>query len=90
MGVAYRRIGIRDQKSRWGSCSAAGDLSFSWRLVLTPPYVLDYVAAHEVAHLRHMHHGPAFWRLVLTHCQEAARAKRWLKANGHAVHRIVA
>jgi hypothetical protein len=89
MGVTYRRITIRDQRSRWGSCSAQGDLSFSWRLILTPTYVLDYVAAHEVAHLKHMNHGPRFWRLVLTHCPEASRAKSWLKAHGQSVHRVV-
>lgn len=89
MGVSFRRISIRDQRSRWGSCSASGDLSYSWRLIVTPPYVLDYVAAHEVAHLKHLDHGPRFWRLVLTHCPDAARAKKWLKAHGHEVHRIV-
>jgi predicted metal-dependent hydrolase len=89
MGVSFRRISIRDQRSRWGSCSASGDLSFSWRLILTPSYVLDYVAAHEVAHLRHMNHGPAFWRLVLSCCPDASRAKRWLKTHGHGVHRVV-
>lgn len=90
MGVSYRRISVRDQRSRWGSCSAAGDLSYSWRLILTPSYVLDYVAAHEVAHLRHMNHGRSFWRLVLSHCPDAARAKNWLKAHGQDVHRVVA
>lgn len=89
MGVAYKRISVRDQRSRWGSCSASGDLSYSWRLILAPPYVLDYVAAHEVAHLKHLDHSPRFWRLVLTHCPEAVRAKNWLKAHGHGVHRIV-
>jgi predicted metal-dependent hydrolase len=89
MGTRYRRIAIRDQKSRWGSCTAAGDLSYSWRLILTPPYVLDYVAAHEVAHLVHLNHSRRFWRLVLTHCPEAQKAKRWLKAHGHGVHRVV-
>ena len=88
MEVSYRRITIRDQRSRWGSCSAAGELSYSWRLILTPPHVLDYVAAHEVAHLKHMNHGSRFWRLVLTHCPDAAAAKRWLKTHGHNVHRI--
>lgn len=89
MDVSFRRISVRDQRSRWGSCSASGDLSFSWRLILTPPYVLDYVAAHEVAHLRHMDHSSKFWRLVLTHCPDAARAKRWLKSHGQEVHRII-
>lgn len=89
MGVRYRRIAIRDQKSRWGSCSAAGDLSFSWRLILAPAYVLDYVAAHEVAHLKHMDHSRRFWRLVLSQCPEASRAKKWLKAQGQSVHKIL-
>lgn len=89
MGVSFSRVTIRDQRSRWGSCSAAGELSYSWRLILTPPHVLDYVAAHEAAHLKHMNHGPRFWRLVLSHCPDAARAKKWLKANGQSVHRIV-
>lgn len=90
MGAKFRRITIRDQKSRWGSCSANGDLSYSWRLIFAPSHVLDYVAAHEVAHLVHMNHGRKFWRLVLTHCPDAPRAKRWLKEHGHGVHRIVA
>ena len=89
MEVSFRRITVRDQSSRWGSCSAGGDLSYSWRLILTPPYVLDYVAAHEVAHLKHMDHSPRFWRLVLSHCPEAARAKSWLKAHGQETHRFV-
>ncbi|WP_421692960.1 M48 family metallopeptidase [Aestuariivirga sp.] len=89
MGVSFRRITIRDQRSRWGSCSAAGDLSYSWRLILTPDYVLDYVAAHEVAHLRHLDHSARFWRLVLTHCKDATRAKNWLRFHGQDVHRVV-
>lgn len=88
MAVAYRRLAVRDQKSRWGSCSAEGALSYSWRLVLAPPFVLDYVAAHEVAHLKHMNHGRAFWRLVLTHCPDAAHARDWLKRHGAGLHRF--
>lgn len=88
MDVNYRRITIRDQRSRWGSCSAKGELSYSWRLILTPSHVLDYVAAHEVAHLKHMNHGPRFWRLVLTHCPQSAVARNWLKLHGQSVHRI--
>jgi hypothetical protein len=90
MGVSFRRITIRDQKSRWGSCSAEGDLSYSWRLILAPHYVLDYVAAHEVAHLRHHNHGPQFWRLVLKMCPHASAAKKWLKAHGQSVHLVAA
>ncbi len=59
-----KRIAVRDQTSRWGSCSTTGVLSFSWRLILAPPFVLDYVAAHEVAHLAEMNHGAGFWALV--------------------------
>ena len=90
MDVSFRRISIRDQKSRWGSCTADGNLSYSWRLILTPPDVLDYVVAHEVAHLKHMNHGPQYWRLVLKHCPHANSAKKWLKAHGQDVHRIAA
>ena len=86
MGVKFHRLSVRDQKSRWGSCSSDGTLSYSWRLILAPPFVLDYVAAHEVAHLKHMNHGRNFWRLVLTHCPNASRAKSWLKAHGAELH----
>jgi predicted metal-dependent hydrolase len=89
MDVSFRRITIRDQRSRWGSCSSAGELSYSWRLILTPDYVLDYVAAHEVAHLRHLDHSARFWRLVLTHCPNAGKAKNWLREHGQEVHRVV-
>ena len=90
MDVGFRRITLRDQKSRWGSCSASGELSFSWRLILTPEYVLDYVAAHEVAHLRHLNHGARFWRLLLTQCPHATKARDWLRLNGQQVHLVVA
>ncbi len=86
MATVFSAIVVRDQKSRWGSCSASGTLSYSWRLILAPPFVLDYVAAHEVAHLREMNHGPRFWRLVLTHCPNAKAAKQWLKQNGRQIH----
>jgi len=86
MDAKYKSVAVRDQRSRWGSCSASGTLSYSWRLILAPPFVLDYVAAHEVAHLREMNHGPRFWRLVLTHCANAKAAKQWLKENGRKVH----
>jgi len=86
MGVKFHRLSVRDQKSRWGSCSSDGTLSYSWRLILAPSFVLDYVAAHEVAHLKHMNHGRQFWRLVLTHCPNASRAKSWLKAHGAELH----
>ena len=88
MDVSVKRISIRDQKSRWGSCSASGDLSYNWRLILAPSHILDYVAAHEVAHRQHMNHGPKFWRLVLKHCPHASTAKHWFKSNGSELHRF--
>jgi predicted metal-dependent hydrolase len=86
IGARFIRITVRDQKSRWGSCTSDGALSYSWRLILAPAFVLDYVAAHEVAHLREMNHGPRFWRLVLTHCPHTRTAKQWLKTHGHTLH----
>jgi predicted metal-dependent hydrolase len=86
MQCQFSKLTVRDQKSRWGSCSADGALSYSWRLILAPPFVLDYVAAHEVAHLKEMNHGPKFWRHVLTHCAQTRAAKQWLKLNGHTLH----
>jgi predicted metal-dependent hydrolase len=87
MNVTFASITVRDTSTRWGSCSSTGALSYSWRLVLAPPFVLDYVAAHEVAHLVEMNHGRAFWALVEAHCPRAGEARRWLKTQGHALHR---
>jgi len=82
-----KRISIRDPQTRWGSCSAEGALSFSWRLIMAPDHVLDYVAAHECAHLAHMHHGPAFWRAVERLIGDPEPAKAWLRSEGAKVHR---
>lgn len=87
LGVAIKRVSVRDQSSRWGSCSSTGALSFSWRLILAPSFVLEYLAVHEVAHLVEMNHSPRFWRLVDQHCPDTARAKAWLKAHGSDLHR---
>jgi predicted metal-dependent hydrolase len=87
LGVRVKRVSIRDQSSRWGSCTSAGSLSFSWRLVLAPPHVLDYLAAHEVAHLVEMNHSPRFWRVVDRVCDHVERAKRWLDTHGNDLHR---
>lgn len=87
LGVDHGRISIRDTKSRWGSCAHGGNLNFSWRLVLAPEFVFDYVVAHEVAHLREHNHGPAFWRLVEGLTAEAERARTWLRRSGPALHR---
>jgi len=87
LGVTVRRVAVRDPSSRWGSCSATGVLSFSWRLILAPPFVLHYLAVHEVVHLLEMNHSPRFWRTVHQLCPDAARAKAWLKAHGNELHR---
>jgi hypothetical protein len=82
LGVAYSRLTMRDQRSRWGSCSSSGALSFNWRLVLAPHDVLDYVVVHEVCHLVELHHGPAFWRLVEKRRPGYAESKQWLDDHG--------
>ncbi len=87
LGRGFRAITVRDTRTRWGSCSAQGRLGFSWRLVLAPVPVLDYVVAHEVAHLAEMNHGPRFWAHVEALCPGADRARAWLRANGAALHR---
>lgn len=87
LGVKPLRVTLRDQKTRWGSCSSGGQLSFSWRLLLAPPVVLDYVAAHEVAHLVHMNHGPRFWRLVDRIMPQSGEAKAWLRIHGMDLYR---
>jgi predicted metal-dependent hydrolase len=89
MQTTIGRVTVRDQKSRWGSCSASGDLSYSWRLIMAPPFILDYVAAHEVAHRLHMNHGPRFWRLLMTHNPDVRRARAWFKAHGAELHRYL-
>jgi predicted metal-dependent hydrolase len=87
LGVRHARVSVRDQASRWGSCSTTGVLSYSWRLILAPPYVLEYLAAHEVAHLVEMNHSRRFWRLVERICPDMGRAKAWLDAHGAGLHR---
>ncbi len=88
LGMKARGITIRDQVSRWGSCSTTGMLSFSWRLILAPPLILDYVAAHEVAHLAEMNHGSRFWALVRKTMPRMDEAERWLKIYGMDLHRF--
>jgi len=81
-----KRITVRDARSRWGSCGPDGAMSFSWRLVFAPPEVLDYLVAHEVAHLVHMNHGPRFWALAEQLCDgPMAPPQAWLKANGETL-----
>lgn len=82
LGVRPAAIRLRAQRTRWGSCSSSGRLNFNWRLIMAPPFVLDYVAAHEVAHLLEMNHSPAFWNTVRRTLPDMARGRDWLKANG--------
>jgi predicted metal-dependent hydrolase len=86
LNLKPKRIFVRDQTTRWGSCSTTGALSFSWRLVLAPPFVLDYLAAHEVAHLAHMNHGPRFWALVARTMPRHEEARNWLHKHGSSLH----
>lgn len=87
LGRPYARITLRDTRSRWGSCTSDAGLMFSWRLIMAPPEVLDYVAAHEVAHLAQMNHSPAFWAEVTRLYGDYDSPRRWLRQEGNALHR---
>lgn len=93
LGANISRITVRDTRSRWGSCTRDGKIAFSWRLILAPETVLTYVVAHEVAHLKHMNHGPAFWRAVTKLLEDSplegdwTLAREWLRRGGAALHR---
>lgn len=84
-GIAYKDIVIKDTASRWGSCSALKNLNFSWRLILAPPEILEYVVTHEIAHLTHLNHSSEFWNLVASRYPEYKKAKQWLTDNGQAI-----
>jgi len=88
LSVSYKRISIGDMSSRWGSCSASGTLRFSWRLLMAPYSVLDYVAAHEVAHLREMNHSEYFWQEVAKCVPDHKARRRWLKTQGSALFKV--
>ncbi len=81
-GGVVRKIRIKDQKTRWGSCSSLNNLNFSWRLIMAPPEVLDYVVVHELCHLTHMNHSKDFWGMVARIMPGYQESKRWLKENG--------
>lgn len=85
MGVSYGRITIRAAKTRWGSCSSAGNLGFHWKLVLMPPEVLDYVVVHELAHRKEMNHSSRFWKEVEKVLPDYRQTREWLKQHGGEV-----
>lgn len=87
LGREIGRITLRDTRSRWGSCSSTGDLMYSWRLIMAPAGVLDYVAAHEVAHLAEMNHSARFWSVVERLRPDYQSARDWLKRHGAGLHR---
>ncbi|HIX77386.1 MAG TPA: M48 family metallopeptidase [Candidatus Fusicatenibacter merdavium] len=82
MGVTYGRITIREQKTRWGSCSSKGNLNFNWKLIRMPQEILDYVVVHELAHRMEMNHSPRFYRIVASVLPDYRIRERWLKAHG--------
>lgn len=86
LGRRFTALALRDTRSRWGSCTHEGRLMYSWRLAMAPPEVLDYVAAHEVAHLAHMDHSPAFWAAVARLCPNHQRQRSWLRQQGGGLH----
>ena len=88
LGVKIRAIRLKDTNSRWGSCAPDGTLAFSWRLVMSPDWVLDYVVAHEVAHLRELNHSPRFWAHVHSLTPNREPAQDWLRENGPALLRV--
>lgn len=88
IGRRIKAIRYKDTRSRWGSCTAGGVLSFSWRIAMAPPAIIDYLVAHEVAHLAEMNHGPGFWKLCKELCPETPKARDWLKRNGAALQAI--
>jgi predicted metal-dependent hydrolase len=86
LGLPHGRIALRDTRSRWGSCTSTGDLMFSWRLIMAPSAVLDYVVAHEVAHLAEMNHSDRFWARVAALCPGYQAPRAWLRRNGAGLH----
>lgn len=88
LGVTYQNIFIKDQKSRWGSCSSRGNLNFNFRIIMAPELVCDYIIWHELCHLIHMNHSNDFWELVGTVCPDYKSCKRWLKENSQRLYLI--
>ena len=85
MNVTYGRITIREQKTRWGSCSSKGNLNFNWRLIFAPEEVLDYIVVHELAHRKEMNHSPAFYRVVASVMPDYKGSQEWLREHGQSL-----
>lgn len=88
VGRRAKAVRFKDTSSRWGSCTSDGNLSFSWRIMMAPRPVINYLVAHEVAHLKEMNHGPKFWKLCEELCPDTERCKAWLKKNGSTLQAI--
>ncbi|MEK6733531.1 MAG: SprT family zinc-dependent metalloprotease, partial [Pseudomonadota bacterium] len=89
INVSYKSISIKDTKTRWGSCSTSGNLSFSWRLIFAPKSVFEYVVIHELCHIKEMNHSRRFWRIVESICPNYKQSVMWLKQNGQVLHKIL-
>jgi predicted metal-dependent hydrolase len=89
LGLVVRKVSVRNQRRRWGSCSPSGLICLNWRLVMMPDWVRDYVLYHELMHLKRMDHSPAFWKLVAGVCPRYQEARAWLRRHGHAPHAAV-
>ncbi len=88
IGLAFTTLSVRDQRTRWGSCSGGGRLSLNWRLVMAPPAVLRYVVLHELTHLVEPNHSPRFWARLMTWCPDMDQQKAWLRRHGTALMRF--
>ncbi len=89
MGVQPGRISLRDQKTRWGSCSSRGSINYNWRIIMAPPAVLDYLVIHELSHMLHPNHSPAFWKEVSHWCSDFRMQRRWLRQNGGMLAKLL-
>lgn len=85
MHTTYGRISIREQKTRWGSCSTDGNLNYNWRLIFAPEEILNYIVVHELAHRKEMNHSPAFYAVVKSILPEYKKYQKWLRENGHTL-----
>jgi predicted metal-dependent hydrolase len=85
MGVSYKEFRLKEQKTRWGSCSSKGNINLNWRVILAPERVAEYLIIHELAHLKHMNHSPSFWEVVRQYCPEYDACRHWLKVNGESL-----